>query len=276
MIRCALASPWLPLTYWTAIVFAALCASRQYPMKRHSQLPPIKKVSEAVTVNADPDLPAGQSLPAGTSIARNPKPAHVWSPAVLCLTRLRAAAQHFATEAEPKTEPTVVEAQPIAAPAPVTMLSIRAESPEEPAANALSIQCRTSFAISNSHGGAVSIHGVVAQEVVSPAGKILIMAGSHVVGSGVLDQESGRLRSNGIWTIVFDDTEMKVRALLLDRPGGLRGVIGQVKPAECRVSKASTDSGGARLVVVAGNTSFTLELHGEIQLRDLASNESVN
>jgi hypothetical protein len=185
-------------------------------------------------------------------------------------------AQQFVAEAEPNAEPIVVEVQPIATPAPVTMLSIRAESPDEPAANALSIQCRTSFAVSNAHGRAVSIHGVVTQEVVSPAGKILIMAGSQVVGSGVLDQESGRLRSDGIWTIVFDDTEMKVQALLLDRPGGLLGVIGQLKPVEGGLSKASVDSGGARLVLVPGNTSFALELHGEIQLRDLASNQSVN
>jgi hypothetical protein len=156
------------------------------------------------------------------------------------------------------------------------MLSMRAESPDEPPANALSIQCRTSFAVSNAYGRAVTVRGVVTQEVVSPAGKILIMAGSQVVGSGVFDPDSGRLRSDGIWKIVFDDTEMRVRALLLDRPGGLLGVAGQVKPAGGGVVKASTNSGGPRMVVVPGNTSFTIELHGDIQLRDLASNESVN
>jgi hypothetical protein len=229
-----------------------------------------------VAVRADPVLPAIQLLSAATSISRDPKPVHVWIPVVLCLRSFGTGAQQFVAEAEPNAEPIVVEVQPIATPAPVTMLSIRAESPDEPAANALSIQCRTSFAVSNAHGRAVSIHGVVTQEVVSPAGKILIMAGSQVVGSGVLDQESGRLRSDGIWTIVFDDTEMKVQALLLDRPGGLLGVIGQLKPVEGGLSKASVDSGGARLVLVPGNTSFALELHGEIQLRDLASNQSVN
>jgi hypothetical protein len=276
MIRSTLASPWLPLTYWAGIVFAALCAFGQYPITRHSQLSPTKKVSRAVSVPADPVLPAVQSLLAATSILRCPRPAHVWIPAILCLWSSGAGAQQFAAETDRKVKPPVVEAQPIATPAPVTMLSIRAESPYEPAANALSIQCRTSFAVSNSHGRAVSIHGVVTQEVLSPAGRILIMAGSRIVGSGVLDQESGRLRSDGIWTIVFDDTEMKVRALLLDRPGGLRGVIGQVNPIDRGVSKASVDSGGARLVVVPGNTSFALELHGEIQLRDLASNQSAN
>ena len=79
-----------------------------------------------------------------------------------------------------------------------------------------------------------------------------------------------------VWSIFFDNTEMKVRARILDRPGGMIGVIGQVKPAEGGVSKANTDAGGGRLVVVPANAPFTLELHGEIQLRDLASRESIN
>jgi hypothetical protein len=276
MIRSALSSPWLPLTYWAGIVFAALCAFGRYSVKHHLHLFPIKKVSQAMSRPADPALPAVQFLSAATLTSPDPKPAHVWIPVVLNLKSFVESAHGFTAEGEPKPKPTVVEAQPIATPVPVTMLSIRAESPDQPLTNAISIECRTSFAVSNVHGRAVSIRGVVTQEVVSPAGKILIMAGSQVIGSGVLDPESGRLRSDGTWTIVFDDTEMKVRALLLDRPGGLLGVIGRVKSGEAGVSKSSVDSGLARLVVVPGNTSFALELHGEIQLRDLASNQSAN
>jgi hypothetical protein len=213
-----------------------------------------------------------QSLPGENSITWHPETVHVWVPAVLCLKSFDR--KLVAAEIEPRKAPTLVEALPNPTPAPVTTLSIRADSPEEPTANVLLIQCRTSLAVSNVRGRAVFIHGVVTQEVVSPAGKILIMAGSRVVGSGLFDPESGRLRSNGIWTIAFEDTEMKVRALLLDRPGGLFGIIGQVKQGESVLATATAGSEVGRLVLVPVDAPFTLELHGEIQFRDLASNES--
>jgi len=272
MIRSVLASPWLPLAYWTAIVCTALSALPQYLSMRHTQLSSIAKVSDVVTAQVNPVSQEVQSLPGENSITWHREPVHVWVPAVLCLRSFDR--KLVAAEIEPRKVPTVVEALLSPTPAPVTMLSIRADSPEEPTANVLLIECRTSLAVSNAHGRAVSIHGIVTQEVVSPAGKILIMAGSGVVGSGLFDPESGRLRSDGVWTIVFENTEMKVRALLLDRPGGLRGVIGQVKQGESVLATASADSEGGRLVVVPANAPFTLELHGEIQLRDLASNES--
>ena len=75
--------------------------------------------------------------------------------------------------------------------------------------------------------GSVTIPGVVTQEVVSSAGKILIMAGSRVVGSALLDPENGRFKSDGLWSVIFDDTELKVQAELLDRPSGLPGILGQ-------------------------------------------------
>jgi hypothetical protein len=272
MIRSALASPWLPLAYWTAIFCAALCALPQYLSKGHTQRSSIAKVSDVVTAQVNRVSQVVQSLPGENSITRHRESVHVWVPAVLCLRGFDR--KPVAAEVEPRKVPIVAEALQSPTPAPVTMLSIRADSAEEPTANVLSIECRTSLAVSNMHGRAVSIHGVVTQEVVSPAGKILIMAGSRVAGSGLFDPESGRLRSNRVWTIVFENTEMKVRALLLDRPGGLLGVIGQVKQGESVLATASADSEGGRLELVPANTPFTLELHGEIQLRDLASNES--
>ena len=274
MVRSAFASPWLPLAYWTAVVVSALCASGDNPFRRHPYRQAIEVVSAAVPARVNPGLTATQLLP--RSINAVCEPVHFWNPEVLCRGGFDTGTLKVAMEVQRKAAPAIVEARPIATPAPGTMLSIRADPPEEPAANALSIQCRTSFAVSNAHGRAVAIHGVVTQEVVSPEGKILIMAGSRVVGSGVLDQESGRLRSDGVWSVFFDNTEMKVRARILDRPGGLIGVIGRVQPAEVGVSKADTDAGGGRLVVVPENIPFTLELHGEIQLRDLASSEITN
>ena len=273
MIRSAFASPWLPLAYWTALVVSALCASGDIPFGRHPQRQAIENVFAAVGARVNPGLTVSQSLPRSSN--PDSETVHFWNPEVLCLTGFDTGASKVAMKAQRAVAPVIVEAGPIATPAPCTMLSIRADPAEELAANALSIRCRTNFAVSNAHGRAVAIHGVVTEEVISPEGKILIMAGSRVAGSGMLDQESDRLRSDGVWSIFFDHTEMKVRASILDRPGGLIGVIGQVKTAKSGASTANT-AANCRLVVVPANTPFTLELRGEIQLRDLLLNESVN
>jgi hypothetical protein len=274
MIRSACASPWLPLAYWTGVVVWALCASSDIPFRRHRHRQAIENVSIGVPPRVNPGLTASQLL--ARPINQDFETVHFWYPEVLCLTGFDTGALKVAMESQRKAAPATVKSRPITTPAAGTMLSIRADPPEELAANALSIQCRTNLAVSNAHGRTVAIHGVVTEEVVSPEGKILIMAGSRVAGSGVLDQESGRLRSDGVWSIFFDSTEMKVRARILDRPGGLIGVIGHVQPAKVGVSKADTGAGGGRLVVVPANAPFTLEPHGEIQFRNLASSESTN
>jgi hypothetical protein len=156
------------------------------------------------------------------------------------------------------------------------MLSIRLDSPEPVTAKTLAIRCRTSAAISNAHGRTVTIHGVVTEEVVSSAGKILIMAGSRVVGSGILDPENGRFKSDGLWSVFFDDTELKVEAELLDRPSGLPGILGEEVSSEDLTLPGEVMTQDSRSIFVPRNSPFVLELHGEILLRDLKANEASN
>jgi hypothetical protein len=125
-------------------------------------------------------------------------------------------------------------------------------------------------------GGMVTIRGVVTQEVVSSVGKILIMAGSRVVGSALLDSENDRFKSNGLWSVFFDNTELKVQAELLDRPSGMPGLLGQevLNKNGDRQRDSVTQDGCS--IFVPRSAPFVLELRGEILLRDLMSNEASN
>jgi hypothetical protein len=156
------------------------------------------------------------------------------------------------------------------------MLSVHVDPPDQRIANALAIQCRTTAAVNNAHGRIVTIHGVVTQEVVSSTGKILIMAGSRVVGSAMLDPENGRFKSNGQWSVFFDDTELKVQALLLDRPEGLPGVLGREGKTEEQALQKEAAVRDGRCIVVPRNAAFTLKLHGEMLLRDFKTSEANN
>jgi hypothetical protein len=142
------------------------------------------------------------------------------------------------------------------------------------AANTLGIQCRTYVPISNARRRNVTIHGVVTQDVVSSAGKILIMAGSRVVGKATFDPENGRLKSNGLWSVFTDSTEIKVQARLLDGPGGLAGILGQETSNEGEAVQREAVLRDGRYIFVPGNASFTLEVSGDFSLRDVKSKEA--
>ncbi len=102
------------------------------------------------------------------------------------------------------------------------------------------------------------------------------MAGSRVVGSGLLDPENGRFKSNGLWSIFFDDAELKVQAQLLDRPAGLPGVLGQETSDVDATFQREAVRGADRSFFLPRNAPFVLEIHGEILLRDLKSSEASN
>jgi hypothetical protein len=280
MIRTALASPWFPLTYWSlTVVLAALHCFKLH--RDDCQLGIESRVNYAASRLQAPVLPN-----TGPRVVRTSAPpdvsrfggqsAHVWNARIFCLCKSAAAGDKFT--------PAIRTGQPVATTNPrssetplrVTMLSIRVDPTDGVVSNALSVQCRTSLAVSNTHGTAVSIQGVVTQEVVSSSGKILIMAGSRVTGGAILDLENNRFKSEGQWSIYFNDTELKVHARLLDRPHGLSGIIGQVRAAEIGTSEPDLISPASHLVVVPANSPFTLDACGEIELRDITSTGTIN
>jgi hypothetical protein len=257
MIRAVLASPWLPLLYWTAALVAVICGTHRTSLKRHSRNDQIQIVAKSSTPTPGPIH------------ADFYPPTHFWY-LFSVLQKPDFSAQKFAMAGG--TELALSRKAQIAVSLPITMLSIRVDPAESSVAKTLAIRCRTTVPFSNVHGRTVIIQGVVSEEVVSSTGKILIMAGSRVVGSGRLDLENGRFKSDGRWSIFFDDTELQVQALLLDRPEGLPGILGR-EPLNEDEARRGRDG---RSIVVPRNAPFVLALRGEIQLRDLKSNEASN
>jgi hypothetical protein len=278
VIRTALASPWLPLLYWAAVVVALICGVHRQSLRQGSG-------------RHEPHAVIGPSAPTtavnyGISSALAPNPAHqvvpivsqprrFWSPRIFVVQTQNPSLLGQGKEIGLTQTPASATTQSPAT-AAMTMLSIRVDLPGSIVERSLAIHCRTSAAISNSHGSTVTIRGVVTQEVVSSAGKILIMAGSRVVGSGLLDRENGRFKSDGFWSVYFDDTELKVQARLLDRPSGLPGLLGQEVSDKSTVLQKEARIPAAPSIVVPRNAPFVLEPHGEIMLRDLTTNEASN
>jgi hypothetical protein len=272
MIRTVLASPWLPLFYWAAAVVAMICTVGNSRLNLGHQ---DFQVVMTAAASAHADLSHLEPPPVKLATAIVQSPTHFWGPECFVLQRQDLPVLRPAMEIVTSKTPVSIETQAQAT-ASTTMLSIRLDSPESVGAETLAIRCRTSTAINNAHGRTVTIHGVVTQEVVSSAGKILIMAGCRVVGSGILDPENGRFKSNGLWSVFFDDTELKVEAELLDRPSGLPGILGQEASSENLDLPKEALARDGRSIVVPKDSPFVLELHGEISLRDLKGNEASN
>jgi hypothetical protein len=273
MIRSILASPWLPLLYWTAASVAMIWSTHHQSLKQRSrnhQIQMVLRSSVPTPVQIRDDSFTPRRYPGKQVTAAGSRPTHFWYPQFSVFQKAASSAQKLARAGVTKVALSTEEQ--IAGGPPITMLSIRVDPLQSTVTKTLAIQCRTSVPFSNVHGRTVTIHGVVSQEVVSSTGKILIMAGSRVVGSGRLDLENGRFKSDGPWSIFFDETELQVQAQLLDRPEGLPGILGQEALNEDETLRRRD----GRSIVVHRNAPFVLELRGEIQIRDLKSNEASN
>jgi hypothetical protein len=276
MIRALLASPWLPLLYWAAAVIALVGWAHHQAIRRdldQSEFEVLAVASMSTSAPSHGDCSAPALRPAKEGVWIDGQLRRFWYPLAFVLQRENSPVLKDA--AGLLTNQTSISTQ-TSATASITMLSIRVDPPGQAVSKTLTIRCRTSEAISNAQGRAVTIHGVITQEVVSSAGKILIMAGSRVVGSGLLDAENGRFKSDGLWSVFFDDTELQVQAELLDRPSGLPGILGHEMSNEDPALQKEVVRRDGRSIVVPRNAPFVLELHGDFLLRDLRASEASN
>jgi hypothetical protein len=227
MLRTLAASPWSPLLYWTVAVIVMVFDTRQDFLKRRLgpcafQMPASDSTPSPTAIYAHSF--GAQSAPAKEIALAVRRSMSFWYPQISVRRRFGRFIPSLPTEVVTNSIPVSASA-PTTFSHPATALSIRVESSEHTIAKSLLVQCRTSLLVSNAHGKAVTIHGVVTQEVVSSAGRILIMAGSRVVGTGILDSENGRFKSDGLWSIFLDETELRVQAQLLDRPEGFARIV---------------------------------------------------
>ncbi len=278
MIRTLLASPWFSLSNWLAAFIAILLIAQH--KSSNSGLKKHQRELLVSTFVAGPGLPdvtlsTHQARRAEQVIPANFKPVSYWYPRVTVFQLPEWPSQRLVEKIAINKTPVPKEAEPSMSPS-ITMLSIRAGSDPSGSniANTLGIQCRTHVPISNARRRNVTIHGVVTQDVVSSAGKILIMAGSRVIGTAEVDPENGRLKSSGLWSVFFDSTEIEVQARLLDGFAGMAGILGQETSNEDEALQREAVVRDGRYVFVPEKTSFTLEVYGDISLRDIKSKEA--
>lgn len=277
MIRTVLASPWFPLVHWIVILVAVLLVAQHkslnWGLRKHERNSlASNRVATAEfphVISSIPQAPLGAQV-----IPVTLEPINYWYPRISVFQLPKRLSPRVAEEIAVTKTPESTEVQP-SVPPPITMLSIRAgiDPSGSSVANTLGIQCRTYVHISNARRRNVTIHGVVTQDVVSSAGKILIMAGSRVVGRGAFDPENGRLKSNGLWLVFSDSTEIKVQARLVDGFRGMAGILGQEASNEDIALRREAVARDGRYVFVPEKASFTLEVYGDISLRDVKPKE---
>jgi hypothetical protein len=259
MIRTVLASPWFPLLPCIAALIVVLLVARheslKWGLRKHDQNP---LVSTLAPTSASPHVSSltPQARLAAEVVPAIFRPVNYWCPRISVFQLPKRPSPSVAEE-NAATKTLEFKEVPASAPAPITMLSIRTDPSGSSAANALGIQCRTYVPVSNVRHRNVIIHGVVTQDVVSSAGKILIMAGSRVVGRAAFDLENRRLKSNGPWTVFSDGTEIKVQARLLDGFGGMAGILGQGTSNESETLQREAVARDGRYVFVPERASFT-------------------
>jgi hypothetical protein len=160
-------------------------------------------------------------------------------------------------------------------PKPKTMLSISSyEQGQKQAPRPLLIRCRTNGSISNAlMAPRILIKGVLTEDVVA-SGKILIAAGSKVAGIGQVDPDTGRVESNGNWSIIADSREVRVHAELQDADTGFRGIQGKETCFDTERSQRQTVVPAGRYCFVADKTPFILSITGRVTITVLQSLES--
>jgi hypothetical protein len=132
------------------------------------------------------------------------------------------------------------------------------------------VRCKTERSVSNIDIY-IPIEAVAEEDVVSRAGKILIPAGTKVIGRGYCYPETGRILSRGKWTFYVSDHQITVEATLWDetRKEGIEGTQFSEGLDQERIKQAIYRDGA--YLYVRSQTEFTLELQGNIMVQDLPS-----
>lgn len=265
MIRTVLATPWGPIVYWVFSLIVVQRITNSISLKN--------KISQKPDISID--------RPLVRDVSGNPIQNFKYLPEWMYLdvvvtppkhnidTKWDSSGFHRSFDRIASQLPDIL--------APTSTLAIRSY-PGMPAdnvdGNTLEIRCRTYAAVSNLEGNRVTVHGVVTEDVVSATGKILIMAGSKVVGSALIDPENRRLKSDfNYWSIFVDETEIKVQARLLEKVGGLSGIQGKQISAERLDQQRCTRTSDKHYILFPEASPFCLEVKGDISLRDVKAEQ---
>lgn len=165
-------------------------------------------------------------------------------------------------------DPTGPGEQTTQSPGTMSMFSVYVPPDPERPKQSLLVRCKVGRAFT-SVDRRVTIDGVVQEDVVSGVGKILIPAGSTVVGQGYSDSDRNRILAGGRWTFYLSDHQITIEGTLWsnEQQEGLTCQATRVGSDESKIKQAVYNSG----IHVSEGTDFVLRLTGNISVRDLGS-----
>jgi hypothetical protein len=259
--KSVLASRLVPLCTWSAAIIVLFLHTGTFRIKPKPIKTTPKQVETAV-VRVTPSFTVPQSTPPPPSASAGV----FFSLLEKVSLTLPAQARSGAGESN-KGQPAPPE------PPKMTFVSVRANDGNaelEGEGTGAMIPCRLSGPISNAKDGSrILIHGVVIENITSSSGKILIEAGTQVLGVGQIDSLTGRIKSYGRWSLVTDKHELRAKARLLEYASGREGLRGrETSPEAPELQKQAIVRDGIYLYV-PDQADFTLQLLGQFELTDL-------
>jgi hypothetical protein len=267
VLKSILASPFAPLFFWSLVIAFALAHTGAFRLKPKEPKQKVARVEEHKIRTEEAQV--GGKLSSST-------PAPIPGTTVF-LTLLQSAAQSpqalekdvGAHEKNPASQAATPEGS-LRGSSDMAFLSMRTNDEVAGEGNGAVIPCRLEAPLSNSKDGSnLIIRGVVTDNIAGSSGKILIEAGTKVLGKGHIDAVTGRIKSYGTWSLVSANHALRARARLLEYAGGRDGIPGQeTSPEPQELQKQAIIRDGLYLYVPA-QRDFMLELLGQFELRDL-------
>ena len=145
-----------------------------------------------------------------------------------------------------------------------------AYSPEaEKGETQVTVHCKLLRGINNLEER-ITIVGVVQEDLVSSTGKIIIAAGSKVIGQGFCDPQRDRILGRDRWTFYVSDHLIRVAATLFDSldSEGLRGA--EDPDLNQPGTRQAIYRDGAYVSLPAGS-DFLLRVKGSVSIEELGS-----
>jgi hypothetical protein len=271
MLKSILASAFAPLFFWSLVIAFAFSHTGTFRLKPKEPKQKAARVEEHRIRTEEAQV--GGKLSSST-------PAPVPGTTVF-LTLLQSAAQFHQIQPIQALDKDVSDngknpaqaATPEGSPrAASNMAFVSVRTNDEAAGEGIGamIPCRLEAPLSNAEGGSnLIIRGVVTDNIAGSSGKILIEAGTKVLGVGHIDALTGRIKSYGTWTLVTAYHSLRARARLLEYAGGRDGIRGQETSPEAQTLQRQAIIRDGVYLYVPDQREFTLELLGQFRLEDL-------
>jgi hypothetical protein len=269
--KSILASAFAPLFFWSLVIAFAFSHTGAFRLKPKEPKQKAPRVEER-------RIRAGEAQVGAEAISGTPDPVQgttvflslLQTAARLPQTRpIQAIAKDAGAHPQNLTEKATQESSPRAS-SDMAFVSVRTNDEAAREGIGAMIPCRLEGPVSNSKDGSrLIIRGVVTDNIAGSSGKILIEAGTKVLGMGHIDALAGRIKSYSTWSLVTANHALRARARLLEYAGGRDGIRGQETSPEPQALQRQAIIRDGVYLYVPDQHEFTLELLGGFRLEDL-------